>query len=233
VQLAVKEKKLRVKWWSVVPLLVLATGCTPKGIQTPAPVHSEFPQVQEQGTLVVGVKPCRNPADCEGVFSVDPTKFGLLPLRLAIENTSGRPYIFSKTYTEIITSGGRRVPPLYFDQMLDLTQEVSERERAPLWRRLLQAGHKDAAAIYCRVALEVSLRSLCRRSDVGFEEGGSINGMAQSLRDASVISPEEWKAIQRWATLANTAAYQKFSQYRADKVEEMVDWLEDFTRRTG
>jgi len=100
-------------------------------------------------------------------------------------------------------------------------------------RRLLQAGHKDAAAIYCRVALEVSLRSLCRRSDVGFEEGGSINGMAQSLRDASVISPEEWKAIQRWATLANTAAYQKFSQYRADKVEEMVDWLEDFTGRTG
>jgi len=100
-------------------------------------------------------------------------------------------------------------------------------------RRLLQAGHKDAAAIYCRVALEVSLGSLCRRSDVGFEGGGSINGMAQSLRDASVISPEEWKAIQRWATLANTAAYQKFSQYRADKVEEMVDWLEDFTGRTG
>ena len=131
---------MRVKWWSVVPLLVLATGCTPKGIQTPAPVHSEFPHVQEQGTLVVGIKPCRNPADCEGVFSVDPTKFGLLPLNLAIENTSGRPYIFSKTYTEIITSGGRRVPPLYFDQMLDLTQEVSKRERAPLWRRLLRAG---------------------------------------------------------------------------------------------
>jgi len=96
-------------------------------------------------------------------------------------------------------------------------------------RRLLEAGHKDAAAIYCRVALEVSLRSLCVRGGVGFEEGDSINKMAKGLREASVIGQDEWRAIQRWATLVNAAAYQRFSQVKPEKVRDMVDWLGHFS----
>lgn len=62
-------------------------------------------------------------------------------------------------------------------------------------RRLLEAGYKDAAAIYCRADLEVFLRGLSRCSGVGFEAGDSINKMAQRLWDASVLSEGEWKAI--------------------------------------
>ena len=45
-------------------------------------------------------------------------------------------------------------------------------------RRLLEAGYKDAAAIYCRVVLGVSMRALCRGNGVEFESGDSINRMA-------------------------------------------------------
>lgn len=98
-------------------------------------------------------------------------------------------------------------------------------------RRLLDMEHKDSAAIYCRVALEVSLRSLCVKSGVKYEEGDSINKMAQSLKEASVIGLDEWRAIQRWATLVNSAAYQRFSQVKPRRVREMVDWLEHFAGR--
>jgi len=100
-------------------------------------------------------------------------------------------------------------------------------------RRLLEAGYKDAAAIYCRVILGVSMRALCRGNGVEFESGDSINRMAQRLMDAAVLSPEDWRAIQMWATFANTAAHQNFSQYKADQVREMVGWLQEFAARTA
>lgn len=127
-------------WCGVILLLAVAAGCSPKGLETPAPLDSGFPHVQEQGTLVVGAKLCRNPGDCKGVFSVDPTKFGLLPLNLVIENTGDKQYVFSKSYTEIVTLGGGRLRPLYFDQMRDFAQEVSETYSSWFRRRLLPSG---------------------------------------------------------------------------------------------
>lgn len=100
-------------------------------------------------------------------------------------------------------------------------------------RHLLRAGFKDAAAIYCRAALEVSLRELCRGHGVGFEAGDSINKMAQRLMDAKAVSQGEWRAIQAWATFANAAAYQKYDQYKDDQVEDMIDWLQGFTVKTA
>ena len=100
-------------------------------------------------------------------------------------------------------------------------------------QRLLKAGYKDSVAIYCRAALEVSQRELCRRRGVGFEAGDSINKLAQKLMEATVLSLEEWRAIQTWATTANAVAYQKFKQYKSDQVEEMVSWLQEFAARTA
>lgn len=100
-------------------------------------------------------------------------------------------------------------------------------------RRLLKAGYKDAAAIYCRAALEVSLRAMCRMGGVEFDAGDSINKMAQRLSDATLLGPDEWKAIQRWAPFANAAAYQKVNQYRAEQVEQMISWLEKFSGRSA
>ncbi len=100
-------------------------------------------------------------------------------------------------------------------------------------RRLFEAGYKDAAAVYCRVALEVFLRGLSKRSGVGFEARDSINKMAQRLLEAAVLGEEEWRAIERWSTFANAAAYQKFSQYTAEKVGQMIGWLEKFTGRAA
>jgi HEPN domain-containing protein len=98
-------------------------------------------------------------------------------------------------------------------------------------RQLLEAGYKDAAAIYCRAAFETSLRSLCKTNGIELEGGASINKMAQRLMEATFLHFDELKAIEMWANYANAAAHGQFDQYKEEQVNRMVFWLEEFVSK--
>ncbi len=136
---------MRTSLFCFIVLVTVATGCAQKGIRTAAPEQQGFQHVQERGAVLVGVKPCWNAADCEGVSSTDATKLGLLPVNLFIDNTGESEYIFSKSYTEIVISNEHRVAPLYFDQILELAQEASKRKKKYLWGRLFPGGDPGLA----------------------------------------------------------------------------------------
>mgnify|MGYP001133790706 CR=1 FL=1 len=134
---------MRGKWWSTILLLTLAAGCAHQAAAPSAIPQAEYALVKEQGALVVSIKPCYTSAECGKPFSFDPAKLGLLPVGLSVENRGDKPYIFSKTYAVILTSDGRRVAPLYFDQILLFTQELSKEGKVSQWKRLL--GRNDEA----------------------------------------------------------------------------------------
>lgn len=130
---------------SIIIMMVIAWGCAARTDQPPMPVQSHLPHVQQQGPLVISTLLCRSSEDCEGAFSVDPVSHGLLPLHVVIDNTGEKAYVFSKSYVEIVSPGGDRLQPIYFDQVLNLAQQVSGAERPSLWRKLFPGGDAGQA----------------------------------------------------------------------------------------
>ena len=87
-------------------------------------------------------------------------------------------------------------------------------------------GHKDAAAVLCRVVLEDALKRIAR------EEGISDNQKASKINEdlwkANRFTKIQWRLQQSWLDTGNDAAHGKFNQYNEQQVNDFANGLTNF-----
>jgi len=93
-------------------------------------------------------------------------------------------------------------------------------------RHLTNSGFKDPAAVLCRVVVEESLRRLSRQN--GLQDSGKATVLNDVLRDSGRYNKPQWRVIQSWLDIGNSAAHGKFSEYDAASVIRMIDDIERF-----
>ncbi|MER0169097.1 MAG: hypothetical protein DU489_00490 [Nitrosomonas sp.] len=91
---------------------------------------------------------------------------------------------------------------------------------------LSKTGFKDPASILCRVVIEDTLQRIC------IEEGLTSSGKASFLNDAlkehGRYTKPQWRLIQSWLDIGNSAAHGKFTDYTEDDVKQMISDVERF-----
>lgn len=115
---------------------------------------------------------------------------------------------------------------LYGVEMLvakDLLNTVIEEARA-----LLQAKYKDAAAIYCRVILETWLKRYCDNNKIAYGKREKLSALSDKLKKKELLNLLEWRQIQVWSDIGNSAAHGKFNDYAEDDVKNMLNGVESF-----
>lgn len=97
-------------------------------------------------------------------------------------------------------------------------------------RTLLQAKYKDAAAIYCRVIIETSLKKLCDKNKITYRKKEKLSTISNKLRKKGFLNLSEWRQVQAWTDIGNLAAHGKFNEYTEDAVKNMLDGIENFLK---
>jgi len=96
---------------------------------------------------------------------------------------------------------------------------------------LINAGYKDAAAVYCRVMVETSLKKICDKHNLEYPIKTNINRVAEILRKNNKITQIEWRQIQSWADIGNSAAHGEFDKYSINDVKLMIDNINYFIKK--
>ncbi len=93
-------------------------------------------------------------------------------------------------------------------------------------KHLLYTNHKDASAVLARVVLEDSLKRIARNNSVDDnQKAAKIN---DELKKESIYSQPQWRLIQAWLDIGNSAAHGKFDEYTLDDVKNMLAGIEQF-----
>jgi len=93
-------------------------------------------------------------------------------------------------------------------------------------RHLLVCGFKDPAAVLCRVVIEDCLRRLSREE--GLPDLGKAFALNDALRDRGRYDKSQWRLIQSWVDIGNSAAHGKFSELDSASVDRMIGDVERF-----
>ncbi len=87
-------------------------------------------------------------------------------------------------------------------------------------KHLTEAGFKDPAAVLVRVVVEDCLKRLSREE--GLDDSAKASAMNDALRDKSRYPKPQWRLVQAWLDIGNSAAHGKFTDYSKDDVLRMV-----------
>ncbi|WP_428420976.1 DUF4145 domain-containing protein [Methylibium sp.] len=90
---------------------------------------------------------------------------------------------------------------------------------------LLSADYKDAAAVLCGVALEVTLKHLAGKHSLA---AGKLDMMNVALCKASVFNVTKQQQITAWAAIRNRAAHGEWAAYTKSDVENMLQGVQGF-----
>ena len=101
-----------------------------------------------------------------------------------------------------------------FDSILEQAQHLN------------QAGYKDPAAVLGRVVIEDALRRLA--AEAGLDFSGTASRVNDDLKKAARYSQPQWRLVQSWLDIGNSAAHGKFEEYRAQDVEAMLEGIAKF-----
>lgn len=93
-------------------------------------------------------------------------------------------------------------------------------------RTLARAGFKDPAAVLGRVVLEDALRRLCRNR--GLDDTVRASMMNDALKTAGHYAQPQWRLIQTYLDIGNSAAHGKFDDYDEATVLRMIDDIDRF-----
>lgn len=93
-------------------------------------------------------------------------------------------------------------------------------------KHLLNTNHKDAAAILGRVVIEDSLKRLARNENINENQKASI--LNDELKKASLYTQPQWRLIQSYLDIGNSAAHGKFQEYDSNDVKTMLEGIEMF-----
>jgi hypothetical protein len=91
---------------------------------------------------------------------------------------------------------------------------------------LCNSGYKDPAAVLVRVVVEDSLRRLARAASLDdTARAASIN---EELRRASRFTQPQWRMVQAWLDVGNSAAHGRFDQYTQGDVAKTIEDVKRF-----
>jgi len=93
-------------------------------------------------------------------------------------------------------------------------------------KHLVHNNYKDPAAILARVVLEDALKRIARSEEVDENQKASV--INDELKKKGRFSQPQWRFIQGWLDIGNSAAHGKFDQYTKEDVVKMIDDVERF-----
>jgi hypothetical protein len=91
---------------------------------------------------------------------------------------------------------------------------------------LNRTGHKDASAVLARVVIENSLKRIARQENI--DDTFKASRINDELKNMGVYPQPQWRLIQAWLDIGNSAAHGKFEDYNEDSVTKMIDGIEQF-----
>lgn len=91
---------------------------------------------------------------------------------------------------------------------------------------LNRTGHKDASAVLSRVVLENSLKRIARQENI--DDTLKTSRLNDELKNIGVYPQPQWRLLQAWLDIGNSAAHGKFDEYNEDSVDKMIDGIEQF-----
>jgi hypothetical protein len=93
-------------------------------------------------------------------------------------------------------------------------------------KHILNAGYKDPAAVLGRVVLEDALKRLARQEQLNDTQKASV--INDELKKAGKYNQPQWRQIQAWLDIGNSAAHGKFYEYNEEQVREQIEGVERF-----
>ena len=93
-------------------------------------------------------------------------------------------------------------------------------------KHLAENSYKDPAAVLGRVVVEDALRRISREESLA--DTGKASGLNDALRDKGRYTKPQWRVIQSWLDIGNSAAHGKFSDYDDSDVQTMIKDVERF-----
>jgi hypothetical protein len=109
------------------------------------------------------------------------------------------------------------------EQLIAADVFVSVLEQAVELNRL---GYKDPSAVLMRVVLEDALRRLAKKNGINSDQKASA--LNDELKKASVYPQPQWRLVQAWLDIGNSAAHGKFEQYGTEGVSAAIHGVEQF-----
>lgn len=103
----------------------------------------------------------------------------------------------------------------FFDNVLDQARE------------LLKKGYKDPSAILGRIIIENTLKDLCKRNNVQFNEGVGASKLNEILKDNNTFTLPQFKLCRTYIELGNNAAHGDFDKYSERDVYKMFEYIEN------
>lgn len=91
---------------------------------------------------------------------------------------------------------------------------------------LLKAGYKDPAAILGRVVLENALKRIARVENIADNAKASI--INDELKKAGRYPQPQWRQVQTWLDIGNSAAHGRFDEYDTSSIENLLLGIEQF-----
>jgi hypothetical protein len=95
-------------------------------------------------------------------------------------------------------------------------------------KTLLRAKYKDATAVYCRVVLEASIKRFSDKNKVTYKKKDKLSVISDKLKTHGLLTLPEWRQIQAWTDIGNSAAHGKFTDYSEIDVQNMLNGIEAF-----
>jgi hypothetical protein len=93
---------------------------------------------------------------------------------------------------------------------------------------LFSQGYKDSTASLVGAVLENGLRRICLAHGATLSAKEDISSLNKKLADAEVYNRLTQKKVQVWNDIRNNADHGKFSEYKADDVNEMLEGVRNF-----
>lgn len=93
-------------------------------------------------------------------------------------------------------------------------------------KHIFKTGYKDPAAVLGRVVLEDALKRLARQEQLNDTQKASI--LNDELKKAGKYNQPQWRQIQTWLDVGNSAAHGKFDEYSKEQVRDLIEGIERF-----
>ena len=93
-------------------------------------------------------------------------------------------------------------------------------------KHLVDTGYKDPAAVLARVVLEDALKRIARAE--GLDDTLKASRINDELKKAQRYPQPQWRLVQAWLDVGNSAAHGRFDDYDAERVQETIRDIEHF-----
>jgi hypothetical protein len=101
-----------------------------------------------------------------------------------------------------------------FDSVLDQAAHLND------------AGHKDPAAVLCRVVLEDALKRLS--TEEGINPDQKATQLNDELKKTSRYAQPQWRLVQHWLDIGNASAHGEFDSYDQRDVARLIEDVRRF-----